>query len=219
MIKMFAPLFVLLCLLVGHDSSAQQPVSFLYGGFSMNKYTGDLQTSNPKYTGSIFLGLKLNRKKRLNGNFEVSYGTITGQNSSYLFEGDEQAAPNLFFTSSIFTLQYNLHINILKKEHYLFYVSQGFGIIRYQPQDEWERNLLDNFNTRAPNETYSNTSAMLPTNLGFIYLLPNHWGLGLQGGYLNPLTDYLDNIGQWGNKKGSDNVLQFRFSLYVPFKD
>ena len=198
---------------------AQQPGSFLYGGFSMNQYRGDLQTGHPKYTGSVQLGLQLNRKKRLNGNFELSFGHLTGQNSMYVFNGDEQAMPNKFFSSSIFTLQYNLHLNILKKENYILYLSQGFGIIRYKPVDGLDRNLTDRFETRAPNETYSNTSVMLPTNLGLLYLLPNQWGLGLQAGYLNPLTDYLDNIGRWGNKSGNDNVLQFRFAVYAPFRN
>lgn len=182
----------------------------------MNQYKGDLQTPFPKYTGTATLGFKLNRKKLLNGNFEITFGSITGQNSNYLFNGDEQASPNLFFYSSIFSFQYHLHLNLLKKKNHLLYLSQGFGIIRYQPLDEQDRPLLDQYHTRAPNESFGNTAAMLPASLGYIYLLPNQWGLGLQGSYLNPLTDYLDNIGLWGNKPGNDNLLQFRFAVYVP---
>lgn len=213
--KIFS-LLVLLFLSGAFIARAQQPASFIYGGFSMNQYLGDLSTDHAKRTGSVMLGLKLNRKKRLNGSFELGYGQLTGQNSMYVFSGDEKAIPNRFFSSSFFTLHYNLHLNILKKENYTLYLSQGFGIIRYNPEDDLDRNLPDRFETRAPNETYSNTSVMLPTNLGFIYLLPNKWGLGLQAGYLNPLTDYLDNIGQWGNNSGNDNVLQYRFAVYAP---
>ena len=212
----YLPLFLLL--LFFQEGKAQQPAAMGYGGFSINQYLGDLNTPNTKYTGSLALGLQLNHKKRFNGSFGISYGKVTGQNSMYDFEGNDQASPNLFFSSSIFTLNYDLHWNILKKEKYIFYLSQGFGILIYKPLDGMDRNLLDRFETRAPNETYSNTSVMLPSNLGFIYFLPNHWALGLQAGYLNPLTDYLDNISQWGNKKGNDNVLKFRLAVYVPLK-
>ena len=216
--KTFLYLPVLLLLFLCLEGNAQQPASLVYGGFSMNQYRGDLSTPNVKYTGSLALGLQLNRKKRLNGSFGISYGKITGQNSLYEFKANENATPNRFFSSSIVSLQYDLHYNILKKERYILYLSQGFGILRYNPEDDRDRNLLDRFETRAPNEIYSNTSVMLPSSLGLIYFLPNQWGLGLQAGYLNPLTDYLDNIGQWGTKSGNDNVLKFRFALYVPMK-
>jgi hypothetical protein len=57
---------------------------------------------------------------------------------------------------------------------------------------------------------------MLPTQVGAIYLLPNQWGIGIQAGLLNPLTDYLDNIKELGNRSGNDNVMQTRLLLYVP---
>lgn len=210
------PLLILFFLC--REGNAQQPPSLLYGGFGINEYKGDLNTPNAKYTGSVAFGLQLNRKERFNGTFGLSYGKVTGQNSNYQFEEDESASPNLYFSSSVFGLQYELHWNILKKEKYTLYLSQGFGIFRYNPMDGADNKLLDRFETRAPNESYGNTSVMLPSSMGFIYFLPNQWGLGLQAAYLNPLTDYLDNISQWGNDQGNDNVLRFRFAVYVPFK-
>ncbi|MCZ6900504.1 MAG: hypothetical protein O7F74_09725, partial [Bacteroidetes bacterium] len=44
---------------------------------------------------------------------------------------------------------------------------------------------------------------------------PNGFGFGLQTGYLNTTTDFLDNISQWGNKKGNDNVLVTKFSFVI----
>lgn len=199
-------------------AEAQQPSSFLYGGFGMNQYRGDLQSAYSAYTGSFMLGLQLNRSKRLNGSFGLSYGQISGENSRYLFSGDAEANPNRFFSSSLITAQYDLHVNILKKKSYILYLSQGIGLARFKPEDELGNPLQERFTTRAASETYGNSSIMLPSKLGFIYLLPHHWGLGLEAGYLNPMTDYLDNIGQWGNKKGNDNVLLFSFKVYVPLK-
>lgn len=195
---------------------AQQPVSFAFGGFSMNQYVGDLQSPYAKYTGAFSLGVQLNRNKRLNGSFELSYGHISGQDSDYSFTGDEQASPNRFFSSTLFSAHYNLYLNIIRKENFTLYLSQGLGLLRYMPVDDMGRQLQNRYDTRAPNENYGNSSVMLPTNAGMIYLLPNQWGLGLQAGYLNPLTDYLDNISEWGNRSGYDNVLRLRFAVYVP---
>jgi hypothetical protein len=182
----------------------------------MNQYLGDLQASFPVYTGAVSLGMQLNRGKRLNGSFELSYGSISGQDTDYTYSHDETATPNPFFSSTIFGAHYNLHFNILKKKTYTLYLSQGLGLLRYMPVDDLGRKLQDRFETRAANEVYSNSSIMLPSNLGLMYLLPNQWGLGMQLGYLNSITDYLDNISQWGNKSGNDNILRVRFAVHVP---
>lgn len=195
---------------------AQQPLSFAFGGFSMNQYRGDLQSPYVKYTGAVSLGIQFNRHQRFGGSFELSYGHITGQDSDYSFAGDNAASPNRFFSSTLFSAHYNLHLNILKTEKFTLYISQGLGLLRYMPVDDRGRQLQERYDTRAANENYGNSSIMLPTNAGVIYLLPNQWGLGLQAGYLNPLTDYLDNISQWGNRSGNDNVLRLRFAVYVP---
>lgn len=198
---------------------AQQPATAVFGGFSINQYRGDLQGPYAKYTGAVSLGIQLNRHKRLNGSFELSYGQITGQDSHYAFAGDEEASPNRFFSSTLFSAHYNLHLNIIKKENFTLYLSQGLGLLRYMPVDDRSRKLQDRYETRATNESYGNSSIMLPTNAGMIYLLPNQWGLGLQAGFLNPITDYLDNISQWGNRPGNDNVIRLRFAVYVPIAE
>ena len=107
---------------------------------------------------------------------------------------------------------------MLKKERYILYLSQGLGLLRYKPEDDLGRPLQERYESRPLNETYGNSTIMLPSKLGALYLLPNQWGIGLEAGYLNPLTDYLDNISQWGNKEGNDNVLQFQLRVYVPLK-
>lgn len=207
-----------LCINLNTALQAQQPLSFIHAGFAMNQFRGDLQAAHPAYTASLQLGLQLNRSKRLNGNLSIGYGTISGQNSQYQFSGDELATPNRFFSSSFLSVQYDLHLNILKKEKYMLYLSQGIGLLRYQPEDDLGRPLQDRYETRPPSETYGNSTVMFPTKLGALYLLPNQWGLGLEAGYLNPLTDYLDNVSQWGNKSGNDNVLQLQLRVLVPLK-
>lgn len=198
--------------------SAQETSHFIQTGVSANAYKGDLQSAYDKWTSSFHLGLKFNKKKRINGQVNLGFGSITGQStvSDFNLEGNEKAIPNKYFLTRYFTLQYDLNYNIVKNTQWTVYISQGAGIIRYNPKDENKNNLQDANDTRATNESYSNISIMLPTQLGVIHHLKNNFGLGIQTGFLNTMTDYLDNISDLGNRSGNDNVFLFRFSLYMP---
>lgn len=196
---------------------AQKAPRMVYVGVSANAYKGDLQNSYEKYTSIFHVGLKLNKKKRLNGNIGLGYGNINGQSINPRFKTSENTvSPNRYFKTSIFTVHYNIQYNFIKNDHWIVYLSQAIGIIRFNPKDKFNVNLQDQLSTRASNETYGNTSLMLPTKVGFIYLFDNEFGAGFEAGFLNTLTDYLDNISQMGTKDGNDNLLQFKFSFYVP---
>ncbi len=187
-------------------------------GVSSNAYRGDLATKYQKWASGFQLGLKLNAKKRLNGHFNLGIGSITGQNPNYQFSGsvEKPATPNLFFKTSYLSLNYDLQVNLLKTRHWIVYVSQGAGLIRYNPKDDRNKGLQSQFGTRPEEESYTNITLLLPTQAGAIYLFENGFGLGVQTGWLNSQTDYLDNISQWGNRSKKDNVLQFRFSFLAP---
>jgi hypothetical protein len=107
-------------------------------------------------------------------------------------------------------------VHLLKYKGFMVYVSQGIGLIRYEPKDAQNNKLLNNFSSRASNEAYSNVSAMLPTQAGVNYVLSNGYGIGFQTGWLNLQNDYIDNISQWGTRQKKDNALWYRFTLMVP---
>lgn len=97
----------------------------------------------------------------------------------------------------------------------MVYLSQGIGFIHFSPEDDEGNSLADLPNTREDQETYRQESFMLPTNVGVLYLLPNQYGVSVQAGFYNPMTDYLDNISQLGDS-GNDNILAIRFAFYIP---
>ncbi|MDQ3536201.1 MAG: hypothetical protein M3421_11305 [Bacteroidota bacterium] len=202
---------------------AQEENYFLQLGPTANAYKGDLQDSYENWGSSFHLGLKLNKKKRLNGAFLLSMGSVTGQslNPNFSISENTSIEPNRFFRSTIITGQYDLQVNLIKNARWIVFLSQGIGLIRYNPKDDQGNRLLEMSNTRASNEDYSNISIMFPTQAGVIYTLQNNFGFGLQAGYLNLLTDYLDNISEIGNKPGNDNIFILRLSLMVPiaYKD
>lgn len=205
------------CLVFSQDNTSfEAPTKFLELGISANSYRGDLNANFDKYAIGIHAALKYNRKKRINGKLSLMYGMINGQNVNYPAALSE--TPNTFFTTTMLTFHYELHVNIIKKERYGVYLSQGIGLMRFNPKDENYENLSDQFDTRPDGESYSPVTLMLPTSLGGYYLLKNGYGIGLQLQYLNSRSDYLDNISQWGFRKKKDNVFLTKFTIYIPLK-
>ncbi|MDX2301920.1 MAG: hypothetical protein NW226_03930 [Microscillaceae bacterium] len=192
---------------------------FIEVGIGGNGYKGDL-ASYEKWTQSFHLAFKLNRKNLLNSRFGFSAGFITGENRLYRFSDASggRTSPNTFFRTSILTFDYELQINLYRTRSFMLYLSQGIGFIRFESKDENGESLLNLQETRAENETYNNFAFMLPTGLGATYLFKNGYGLGAQAGFLNTQSDYLDNIAQWGVQSGNDNILRFKFYLYIPLK-
>lgn len=200
-------------------SAQQQEVTrFFELGLSANSYKGDLSSSFDKWTSSVHLGMRFNRKERLNGRFGLMAGNVTGENRDYEFieESGVPASPNKFFNTRLISLNYDLNINLIKTNNFILYFSQGIGLLRFNPRDANNEKLEEKFNTRARNELYNNISFIFPTNLGVMYILPNHYALGFQAGFMNPSTDYIDNISQWGHRDKKDNILMYRLTFYAP---
>jgi len=210
---------VLLIILTVQLSMGQKS-TLISVGVSANAYRGDLTSSLEKWSNAFHIGFKLNSGNKLNGNFNLGFGFITGENLNYQFDNGETPAPrpNRFFRTSILVINYELNYNFFKWKNFTFYASQGVGLMRFIPQDQFFEDFQGQSETRAANETFSNITLMLPTQFGFLYLFENNFGLSCQLGLMNSLTDYLDNISEWGTKNGIDNVFSTRFSFHIPLE-
>jgi hypothetical protein len=208
-------IILLLSLLLPTLVIAQQPNMYIHTGPSVISYKGDMGDFE-KLNASFHIGLQLNKKKKVNGNFNIGFGEISDDFvPSSLPNVAGVAAPNKFFKTTFFYFNYDLHINFVKTEKWLIYLSQGIGFIRFTPKNDLGENLQDDAQTRADGEDYRNSAIMLPTSLGVIYFLPNNFGIGFQSGFYNTSTDYLDNISEFGSSS-NDNILAFRLALYAP---
>lgn len=206
--------FILLFLsATGGHVFSQAPSKFAHAGTSMISYKGDL-SGYDKYTIAFHAGIQFNKKKRLNGAFNLGFGNISGENRNFTGPNPDKE-PNRFFKTNFIFLNYDLHINLIKKCNYSIYLSQGIGFIRFTPTDQFGNDLQEQLITRADDENYRNASFMLPTKVGGMYLLPNYFGIGFEAGFFGTMTDYLDNISQLG-ESGNDNILSYRFNFYVP---
>ena len=215
MMRSLLALFILLCTV---EPSLAQKSKLVSAGISANAYRGDLTKKLEKWSSVFHLGIKFNTESRLNGNVNLAFGFVTGENPNYQFDNGQVPlpTPNRFFRSPVFILNYELNYNLYTWKNITFYISQGVGLLRFNPQDEFFDDFQDQPATRAASETFSNITLMLPTQFGALYLFPNDFGVSFQAGFINSLTDYLDNISDWGIKSGTDNVFATRFSFHVP---
>jgi hypothetical protein len=200
-------------------SQTRQVSKYFEIGIGPNAYKGDLSGSYQKFSSSFHLGIMFKNDKRLNSHFGLMIGNITGQNPHLSFPVDTTMpapTPNKVFKTTLFSVNYDLMIKLIKKENFTLYISQGIGVLRFNPKDENNENLSDQFNSRAENETFNNFTIMLPTNIGAMYTLKNNYGFGFQMGWLNSQSDYLDNISMWGSREKKDNVFLCKFSFYAP---
>ncbi len=194
---------------------AQSGIAHVDVGVGPAAYRGDLNAGFRKWSAIYHVGLTMDHKKNLNGSFRFSFGTVTGQDATW--SGNETGqTPNSYFKTTMFSFNYDLHINIVKRSNLAVYVSQGIGFMHYVPKNEFGENLIDQPNTRPENESYSTLCVLFPTKVGGYYLLSNNYGMNIEAGLFNPITDFIDNISNWGRKKGNDNILMIKFALLIP---
>ncbi|MEP2024895.1 MAG: hypothetical protein ABJH98_14145 [Reichenbachiella sp.] len=216
-------LFLLIgCLLASYESQSQDSLQRkrkeIHVGIGPAFYSGDLGSAYSSGSLLFNFGLKLNKDKKLNGNIKVAIGSISGQELDYTTTDNTgiTATPNTYFKTSFFGLNYEAQYNFVHREQLKVYISQGIGLFRFNPKDQYDNDLIDQPDTRPIGESYRNMIIQLPTQLGAKYYLPNDFAFGIQFGFINPITDYLDNLGIWGNKNGNDNILSIQFEIHAP---
>lgn len=214
--------FVLILLFSSAAAVAQTrtlPKRFVELGVSANSYKGDIRHSYTDWATGVNVGILFNKAKRVNGHFNLMIGSAVAQNPNYFFDdgSDPQPTPNEFARIKMYAFNFDLHINLYKKNNFIVYLYQGLGLVRFDPRDSENKKLLDQLNTRAQGETYSNISFMLPHGLGVLYVSKPGFGVGFQAGYLNTTSDYLDNVSKWGDRAKKDNILSYKMTVYIPF--
>ncbi len=195
------------------------PTRFIELGVSTNSYKGDLSHSYSQWANGVHAGILFNKKKRINGHFNLMIGRAVAQNPNYFFDdgSDPQPTPNKFAKINLFTFHYDLHLNLLKQKGFIVYLYQGIGLTRFDPRDTENKKLQDQLNTRAQGESYSNITLFLPHGIGAMYVSKPGFGVGFQAGFLNPMSDYLDNVSEWGDRTKRDNILSYKMTVYIPF--
>jgi hypothetical protein len=174
----------------------------------------------PKYQkpGTNFSAVfQFNKNKRFNLSFWLNIGQIQSEDRTVAFLDQSEFQINSFASTNYQSVHVEPSFHLLKKENWGVFVAQGFGFLRFEVYDQDNNNLANLPNSRAPGETATSLSVILPTSLGGYYFLENGFGIHFKMSLMNTLTDYLDNISTFGNPDNNDNVANIQLSVLKRF--
>lgn len=212
----FSILFFVFSITAYAQVAEKPPVKlYLQVGGSMNAYKGDLSPSYQKWSSAFHLGVVSFAGRWLNPTASLSFGNLTGQQTDYNYLAPPSKA-NTFFKTNFAQLSLGARLNAIKSDYLTVYVQPNISVMRFTPLDIRNQKLADQAETRALGETLPSTALAFPISVGAMYAFKaSDIGIGAEVGLLNPMTKYLDNIGDYGNGS-TDNSLQVKLSVYVP---
>jgi len=177
----------------------------------------DLEASYKKPGTHLSGFLQFTSNRWLNIGFVFSAGEVESENREVRFFDQSEYRINDFARTTYQSLHVEPTFHLIKGQNYSVYLAQGFGFMRFNVYDKNNDDLSNQLDSRAQGEEFSNFSVLLPTTLNAYYFLPNGFGFHIRGGWLNPQTDYLDNISTFGNADNNDNIVVLQFSIIKRF--
>ncbi|WKV10673.1 hypothetical protein [Marivirga harenae] len=207
--------FLLAFSVYGQQDSTLTKIAGISFGTSIPKT--DLEPAYKKPGTQMSASLQFIPNRWFNVGFWVSVGEVQAENRDVRFFDQGEFQINDFAKTNYQSLHVEPSIHLLKKPNYSIYLSQGFGFLRFSVFDRDNNDLASKLNSRDQGEDYSNFTVLLPTTLNAYYFLANDFGFQLRTGWLNPQTDYLDNISNFGNPENNDNLFILQFSLIKRF--
>ena len=212
---LFALVFIMHISAKAADSTKVRK-KFLVVGANALAYKGSLQESYSRWTPGLQVGIRFQKRKIVNGMISATFGKLIGEDRAYQKPSrfEDQIQPVSKFQTSFFSLQYEAQVLLLKYYGFRIFASQGIGLFRFTPED-WDGNsLFEKDRTRNKGESYSKNSLQFPTQIGVQYWFPNQMGFGFQVGWLNTVTNYIDNMSDLSTNDVKDNVAAFRFQFF-----
>lgn len=97
------------------------------------------------------------------------------------------------------------------------FLGMGIGAFDFEIRDLDGRNLKNADVTRALNETVPRLTPIMPFSLGFILFSSSSFNIVYEASWIFSNTDYLDNIGVFGNPDSDSlfrNQIRVRYKLF-----
>ena len=186
-------------------------------GMVGHSYIGDLtekEVGLMRFYPGGNISLQFNGKKPLKFQLNAGYGQFTEQSDAGKQIEIDGVIPNNYVQTSFFYTELRLKFFFRNRKRIRPYLSAGAGMFSFQPEDELGNFLGENIFTRLPEEIYGSTVASFPLTAGVQGRLNKMLSLGLDYTWRLTTTDYLDNIGLLGSKKGNDAMHAIQASLY-----
>lgn len=217
--KKQAGISTIICFLLAFSVSGQDSTFTKFAGISFGSSTPktDLEPTYKKPGVQFSAYLQFIPNRWLNVGLWLSGGEVMSENREVRFFSQTEFQINDFARTTYQSLHVEPSFHFLKKPNYSVYLSQGFGFMRFEVYDRDNINLANQLSSRSQGEEYSNFTVLLPTTLNAYYILPNNFGIHIRTGFLNPQTDYLDNISTFGNPENNDNLFILQLSVLKCF--
>lgn len=214
-----AGLLTLICFLFAFSVSGQGSTFTKFAGISFGASIPktDLEPTYKKPGAQLSAFMQFTPNRWLNVGFWFSAGEVQSENREVRFFDQSEFQLNDFARANYQSLHVEPSFHLLKKPKYSIYLSQGFGFMRFAVYDRDNNNLANQLDSRSQGEEYSNFTVLLPTTFNAYYFLPNDFGVHVRTGFLNPQTDYLDNISNFGNPDNKDNLFILQMSIIKRF--
>lgn len=217
--KKVACLALMMCwMALLHAQQGPQSPLRLGLGLLGTTYVGDLNSNGgsfERFLPGAALSLQFASQKLLSPQLNAGFGRFTAQDRN--LEAVDGVHPNTFVQTPFFFLDFRLKARFLREAPVHPHISAGIGMLGYTPKDGDGNNLIDNFATRNEGETYGSMTASFPLSAGLEIPLHPILMLGLEYTYRPTTSDYLDNVGQVGLRKGKDKLQSLLLTMYVTF--
>jgi len=142
----------------------------------------------------------------------VGYSKIISQNPE--LEPVNGRDINTYVETSLFYIDGGAQVNLIRKRSkFRPTLGAGLGALIFIPKDINGEALSKKKSSRAPDETYGTLALTIPTSLGMEIILNPKLRFHLTYTYRMTTTDYIDNIGELGQKSGFDQLHGFKFGV------
>jgi hypothetical protein len=207
---------ILFCLCSQLFAQEPKPKYPLQVGFGLTgiAYVGDLTNTTTQFqriNPGGNLSLQLVTPRILDLQVNAGFGKFSEQ----VDDGGGVVEPaNSFVETSFFYGDLRVKLRFRHRKQIQPYLSTGAGLLVFSPRDVNGKFLTRNTSTRNENEKYNTAVPQLPVVAGCQMILNETLMLSMDYTYRFTPTDYLDNIGQLGPRKGFDVLHAIQISLY-----
>ena len=194
---------------IAQDSIKTKPIKHaeIFLGYSINSYGGDLSGFG-KLNSAFNVGVLFNNRKRISGEINIRIGRVIAESLN------ERSPIESFVSNNYFSINYGANIRLYQwKQQLSFHLTPGFGIINHNPRDVDNNELISIGSTRNRDEEYGRIAIILPVKFGIKYHTPYRLHFGIEFGFLNTRTDYLDNVSQLIDDSNRDNIFFTNFII------
>ncbi|MEZ4825898.1 MAG: hypothetical protein R3C61_06340 [Bacteroidia bacterium] len=217
--KIFVPICILILFLpvIMFSQTVSSPLK-LGLGFAGYSYVGDLTEASPRvirsYPGAT-LSLQFDKQKRVQTQILAGFGSFTEQNDLIGKSPITEITPNNFVQTSFFFADFRFQARLMRHAPVTPFIGAGAGLVFFNPRDAEGNFLGENIFTRQDGENYSTIVSGLPLFAGLEARLGRQMGLSLEYIHRFTTSDYLDNIGNLGSRKGNDAIRSVQLSVLI----